>query len=474
MIPAQDDDTTMKRYTALAITDLDDFVFGRAPRPVKAGNGLVIGDGLVFPEVNFTLPPMNIDAGTLPDVQSQYAAMIEGVCARAVELEAPGLVVEFELLPPMTLEPDWGADITAILRGTLDRYARSDGLKSALRVTPNDIRDFTRPPRIQDGPLWDKMMRSLEACAVAGADLLSIESTGGKEVGDEALLYGDLAGAVFALGILGSRDMARLWDAIITIADQHGVIAAGDSASAFGNTALMLAHQRYIPKVWAAVVRVMTVARSLVAYEVGAAGPGKDAAFEGPYLKAITGYPISAAGAGAAVALPTPFGNLVQATADLLSNETVQNVKLPAGMAPTVSVEQLTYAARVLNVATARGRQTALSLRDCLTESDAHLDPQAYVLRPDVVLSIAADIVAEATPYRRTRQAALSALATLRAAHAQGRVAIPETETEWLDRLSRQADQLPEDEAEFIAARAPGIDPAKVRLEDYDLLPAQR
>jgi len=459
----------MKRYTALAISDLDDFVFGQSPSPVRVGNGLVIGGGIVYPEINFTLPPMDISADTLPEVQTQYAAMIEGVCTRAVELQAPGLVVEFELLPPMTLEPDWGADVTAILRRTLDRYAKSDGLNSALRVTPNDIRAFSRPPKLHSGAYWDKMLRSMEVCAEAGASMLSIESTGGKEVCDEALLYGDLAKVAFALGVLASRDMARLWDAIVTIAGKHGVVAASDGASAFGNTALMLAHQRYIPKVWAAVVRVMTVARSLVAYEAGATGPGKDSAFEGPYLKAITGYPISMAGAEGAVALPTPFGNLAQAVADMWSNETVQNVKLPAGMAPTVSVEQLIYAVRVLNVATSKGKAAALSLRDCLVDSDARLDSQAYVLRPDVVLSIAKDIVAEPTPYLRTRRAAQSVLAVLRAAYASGDVLIPETETGWLDRLSRQADRLPEDEAELIAAIAPGLDPTKVRLQDYDV-----
>ncbi len=459
----------MKRYTALAIADLDQFVFGRAPYPVKAGNGLVIGGGTVYPEINFTLPPMGISADTLPEVRAQYAGMIEGVCARAVELQAPGLVVEYELLPPMTLEPDWGADITAILRDTLDKYARSDGLKSALRVTPTDIRGFQRPPRMRSGLWWDKMMRSFELNAAAGANLLSIESVGGKEVCDEALLYGDLAGATFALGILACRDMASLWDAIVTIADLHGAIPAGDGAGGFGNTALMLAYQRYIPRVWAATVRVMTVARSLVAFEQGAIGPSKDSAFEGPYLKAITGCPISMAGASAAVALPSPFGNLAQATADLVSNDTVQNVKLMAGMAPAVSTEQLVYAARLLNCALRRGDGAVISLRDCLAESDAALDPQAYVLRPDVVLRIARQIVAEPTPYRRTRRAAQAALEALRQALAQGQLAVADTELNWLDRLSRQADQLPEDEQQFIAAVTPALDPAKVRLESYGL-----
>lgn len=455
------------RYSALAISNTDDLIFGHAPRPIRVGNGLEIGGGTVYPEINFTLPPMEITAETMPDVQSQYADMIEAVCARALELQVPGLVVEFELLPPMTLEPDWGADITAILRVALDKYARASGLKSALRVTPNDIRAYARPPKLYDGEMRDRMMRSFELCAVAGADMLSIESTGGREVCDEALLYGDLRMAVLAIGVLACRDMASLWDDIVMAAGKHGAIAASDGAGGFSNTAMMLAHQRYIPKIWAAVVRVMTVARSLVAYERGATGPGKDAAYEGPYIKAITGCPISVAAAEAAVAFPTPFGNIARAAADLISNESIQNVKLLGGVAPAVSVEQLAYAARMLNCASARGRPVALNMRDCLVESDARLDPQAFVLRPDVVIQIAGQIVAEPTPYRRTRRAAQAALAALRAAHADGRVMIPETELGWLDRLSRQADQLPDEENEFIAGIVHGADSSRLRLQDY-------
>ncbi|MGQ9815335.1 MAG: methyltransferase MtaB domain-containing protein [Candidatus Roseilinea sp.] len=458
------------RYSALAISNTDDLIFGHAPRPIRLSNGLEIGGGTVYPEINFTLPPMEITAETMPDVQSQYADMAEAVCARAVELQVPGLVVEFDLLPPMTLEPEWGADITAILRVTLDKYARADGLNCALRVTPNDIRPYKRPPKLNDGEMRDRLIRSFELCAVAGADMLSIQSIGGKEVCDEALLYGDLRMAVLAIGVLACRDMASLWDDIVMAASKHGAIAASDAGGGFGNTAMMLAQQRYIPKVWAAVVRVMAVARSLVAYERGAIGPSKNAAFEGPYIKAITGCPISAAAAEAAVAFPTPFGNIARAAADLISNESVQNVKLLGGMAPVVSVEQLAYAVRLLNCASARGRSVALNIRDCLVESDARLDPQAFVLRPDVVIEIAGQIVAEPTPYRRTRRAAQAALAALRAAHANGQVMIPETELGWLDRLSRQADQLPEEENELIAGAARGADSSRLRLQDYGVL----
>ena len=457
----------MERYTGLAITSLDEFVFGRCPRPLKVGRGLVLGDGTVYPELNFTLPPMHIDAGTMVDVRREYTGMIDQACARAVALQVPGLVVEFELLPDLTLEPEWGAEVPALLRQTLDRYAASDGLANALRVTPNDIREFVRPPVLREGDKWDRMGSSFELCAQAGADLLSIESTGGKELHDDALLNADLAGSVFALGVLAARDMGYLWDMIVGVAAGHGAQAAGDSACGFGNTAMALADTRHIPKVWAAVVRVMTVPRSLVAYERGALGPGKDCAYENVYLKAITGHPMAMEGAEAACAHLSPLGNIAKATADLWSNESVQNIKLLGGMAPTVSMEQLAYATRLFNQAAQAGGAT--TLRDWLVGSDMDKDPQAYVLRPDVVLKLAAAIVAEPTAYLRTRRAALAVLEALRQGHAEKEFSLSKPEANWLDRLSAQAEDLPEDEGRFIEEMVAGADRDKVRFDQYGL-----
>jgi methanol--5-hydroxybenzimidazolylcobamide Co-methyltransferase len=43
----------------LAISSLDDFVFGRAPKPVACGRGLCLGQGTVIPEINFTWPSLS-------------------------------------------------------------------------------------------------------------------------------------------------------------------------------------------------------------------------------------------------------------------------------------------------------------------------------------------------------------------------------------------------------------------------------
>ena len=75
----------------------------------------------------------------------------------------------------------------------------------------------------------------------------------------------------------------------------------------------------------------------------------------------------------------------------LHTNESVQQVKLLAEMAPVVSIEQLVYDTRLMNTATKKGFRK--EFRDLLAESDAPLDPQAYVLKPQVVYDIASELV---------------------------------------------------------------------------------
>src|SRR5574338_437576 len=194
----------MPQFKSLAISNLGDFIYGTSPKPVVLKNGLSIGSGEVYPELNFTLPTMAINPDTMHEVRAQYTQMITEACARAVELYVNGLVVEFELLPELTQVPEWGAEITRILSDTLRETQVKHGLKTALRVTPNDIREFAHPPLMRQGLHYENMMRSFELCAQNGADFFSIESTGGKEVHDEAILNGNLPLSVFALGVLGS------------------------------------------------------------------------------------------------------------------------------------------------------------------------------------------------------------------------------------------------------------------------------
>ncbi|SRR5208283_3333973 len=54
------------RFRHLAITHSDGLLFGHAPRPLLTRQGLHIGGGLVCPELNLTLPAMEVAAATMP------------------------------------------------------------------------------------------------------------------------------------------------------------------------------------------------------------------------------------------------------------------------------------------------------------------------------------------------------------------------------------------------------------------------
>ena len=438
-------------YGQLALKDIADLRYGLAPKPVRCGFDLEIGAGQVFPEVNFTLPAIEVCAVNWSQVLAHYEEIARNVVARAVALKTPGIVLEFELLPAMTETPEWGAEITALLKRHLRQAYNKHGLKSALRVTPTDIRDQVKPPVLRSGEPWLRLRRSFELCIAAGADILSIESVGGKELHDEGLMYGNLSAIVCALGVLAPRDMAWLWDQIVEATSIEPLaVAGGDSACGFANTAMQLAHQKMLPEVLAAVVRAMSAVRSLVAFERGAVGPSKDCAYEGPVIKAITGCPISMEGKSATCAHFSPVGNIAAAMCDLWSNESVQNVRLLSGNAPEAYTELLAYDCRLMNIAASHGQ--ALVLRDWMTESDESLSPQAAVLSPAATIQIAKAIVSESNPYRRTLAAGMAATAILREANGAGRLPLGVRELQWLTRIENELNDMPAHEDSLLAA----------------------
>jgi len=458
-----------KPYQKLAIKKPADLLFGTAPNPLTTRHGLTLGGGLVYPELNFTLPPMLVEENTMPEVRTQYRQIITGALQRAVELEAPGLVVEFETLPPMTENPAWGIELTRILLDAMEDSHSKHGLKTVLRITPNDTREMERPPRMRDGRFYEAMIQTFDGCAAVGAELLSIESVGGKEIHDEALMMCDIRSVIFSLCVLGVRDMRFLWTELEKIARKHGVHCAGDTACGFGNTAMVLAEQKMIPRVFAAVVRAVSAVRTLVCYECGAVGPGKDCGYENPILKAITGFPMAMEGKTSACAHLSPLGNIAAATCDTWSNESVQNIKLLGGMAPTCYVEQLIYDCRVMNLALADGRDAALLYRKWLVNSDAGLDPQAYVLTPESSIAIAHAIVTAPTPLAAGRAAALTAVQLLREAQAEGRLKLHPRELPWLNRIQKAVETIPDSEAEFIGEMMGRVDVTKFSPADYNL-----
>jgi len=261
-------------------------------------------------------------------------------------------------------------------------------------------------------------------------------------------MYGDFRGIVFALGVLAPRDMAWLWGHIVESCRGTTAVPAGDTACAFANTAMQLAHQKMLPEVLAAVVRAMSAVRSLVAFESGAVGPSKDCAYEGPVIKAITGCPISMEGKTASCAHFSPVGNIAAAMCDLWSNESVQNVRLLSGNAPEAYTESLVYDCRLMNVAAGQGR--ARLMRDWLVTSDEWTSPQAAILSPEATCKIAQAIVSASGNYERTLAAGRAAVTILNDGVAKGRLQLGKKEAQWLSRIESELDSLPSSEVQAL------------------------
>jgi methanol--5-hydroxybenzimidazolylcobamide Co-methyltransferase len=216
---------------------------------------------------------------------------------------------------------------------------------------------------------------------------------------------------------------------------------------------MQLANQKMLPKTLAAVVRLMTAPRSLVAVQEGAVGPLKDCGYENPIIKAITGVPISMEGKSAACAHASPLGNIAAAVADLWSNEAVQQTRLLAGNAPEAFAEILIYDTRLMNEALKD--DGGPWLRDLLVASDRNLDPQAVVMDPAVHVEAGRRILAAGDdPYAQTLALARLALEVLHDAIDTGDLELEVADARWLERLDQQVEALPDDPNE-LAARLP-------------------
>lgn len=455
------------QFKSLAIADPRELTFGKSVKPIQSPRGLMIGAGKVYPELNFTLPPMALTEETIPEVREQYRGIVTDALQRALDLHMEGLVLEFETLLEMTLRPKWGTELVSIMNEICEEFYSRWGLKTEIRLTPNDTRDFERPVQMRNSKYLESMLELFEEGAWAGGTFLSIESTGGKEVCDDALITCDTKGVVFALAVLGVRDMHFLWKHIVDIARRTGTISGGDTACGFGNTAMVLAEKKYIPRVFAAMVRIATVVRTLVAIEEGAQGPDKDCGYEGPFLKAITGLPISMEGKTAACAHFSPVGNVAAAACDLWSNESVANTKLLSGMAPTAYLEQLEYDTRLMNEALKSG--SAETLKNLFVESDIHLDPQALILAPESVIPISQEIVSGRNPLEGAVRGAKKGMEIIESAYREGSLYLEEREVEWIDRIQEDLARIPLDEDAFVSLMEPGLDPEKVILSEYGL-----
>lgn len=64
------------KYTSLAISDPAELIYGKSPKPIPTRHGLEIGGGLVYPELNFTLPDIEITKDAMPGIARTYKQIV--------------------------------------------------------------------------------------------------------------------------------------------------------------------------------------------------------------------------------------------------------------------------------------------------------------------------------------------------------------------------------------------------------------
>jgi methanol--5-hydroxybenzimidazolylcobamide Co-methyltransferase len=264
----------------------------------------------------------------------------------------------------------------------MDDYLQKYGLKASYRAT---IADLRKPDmhHMRESDYTHDVIESFKECA-KHADVISIESMGGKEVFDHCIIRNDIGGILFGIGVLGAIDMEWMWNQIVDIAAKNKCIAGGDTNCSEANTAMFMAGgmtSKDVPHVIAALSRAIAASRTLVAYECGATGPTKDCAYEDPIIKAMAGVPISTEGKTSACAHSDLCGNLIMAVCDLWSNEAVEYHDMFGATTTSVFAEILGYDVAMLNSAIELGHQEAM--KEILVNSDMYRDSHSLILAPN-------------------------------------------------------------------------------------------
>lgn len=434
-----------KRFKSMAYASSGLMMFGTAVEPVCTRYGVMIGGGNVLPEI---VPhPRPGSEQNLKTLLREFERANGDALEQCILLGFPGIVLENEHVFQMTHDPGWGMEIARQAEGQIREYVEKYGLHAAYRSTIADI----RKPEAGDMRRSDRaalVLEAFEACA-AHSDILSIESIGGKEVSDYAIIRNDVTGMLFAQAVLGGRDMEWLWPQIVRIAEKHGSIAGGDTDCAQANVAMYMAGgfiSKDVPHTLAALCRAMAAGRSLVAYECGATGPGKDCGYENPILKAITGLPMSAEGKTSACAHMSLCGNVTAAVCDLWANEAVEYHEMFGGTTPAVFTEMLGYDAAAMNSSIALGVQK--EYQACLVNSDRYRSPHGFILCPDNAWEIGRAIVEnDDSMYARARAAAIKCGQLMLS---DARLKFTTYERDSLLHYMEELEALPEREGDFI------------------------
>ncbi|MFX0185235.1 MAG: methyltransferase MtaB domain-containing protein [Candidatus Hodarchaeota archaeon] len=433
-----------KNFKRLAFEEPTDLVFGKSTTPLTYGFDLEVGNGKVIPEVKYFPKPEHFKSReTTIDI---YKRIATDILKHAAYLGIKDVQLEIEFTAQLTKDKKLAGEVSYIQKGVLEEFYDKYGIRSALRCTIADIRNATKEG-LRDSS-FDLMLNTFESVAENGADMVCIESFGGKELIVEAVTKGDIAGVIFATGIVASIDVAYIWDKIVEVIGRKAIVT-GDTACAHANSTMVLAGgftSKMISHVFAALVRSISAVRTLASYEAGGIGPGKDCAYENSIIKAITGYPMSLEGKSSACAHSSLIGNIPLAVADLWSNESIEYTKLYGGMGPAVSLEMLTYDTDLLNTAIQEGKQDFL--KNLIVQSNIFKDPQALILSPENSIRIGKAIICRESYYERSINAALECMDIVE--KNIERLNLPRIELKYINIIKNDLGKLPDDESNFI------------------------
>lgn len=441
------------KFTKMAYDKADDMLFGHAKKPVSYGLGIKVGAGKVIPEINYA--PRAGTEKSIERITKEYVDYIsKDAITRALTLGFPDLQLETEWVSQMGTVPGMAASVVSGQKAITEKYHKEYGINLAVRHTIPDQREAEQGLREGMDKKFGYPEKFIECCENAcenGADVLSVESVGGKEFADYAVTHGDITAFLFGVGYLGSIDMEHIWTEMVSIAKKNKVIPGGDTNCSGANVSMFMAGgllDNDVQRTFSAVTRAISAARTMVAIEAGATGPDKDCGYEGPIIKSITGAPSAQEGKNCQCAHADLQGNLMAQCCDLWSNESVEYHPEFGGSSVQCWLGSLGYETSLMNTAIATGQGKVL--RDLYMTTDRTRGPEGYILAYDNAWQIGKAIAENGDNYYlRAKAAGITAAKIIRAGYDKKELILTKKQLDVLDKIVVELEALPDDEDKF-------------------------
>jgi len=442
------------RYTKMAYDKADDMIFGTAKSPISYGLGIKAGAGRVIPELNYAPRP-----GTEKDIariKKEYVDYITvDAINRAVTLGFPDLQLETEWVSQMGTNEKMAEAVVSGQAAMIEKMHDKYGINLAVRHTVPDQREADHGLRVgmdKNRAYPEKLIAAAEVACENGANILSCETVGGKELVDFGVTEGDIVACLFGIGYLGSIDMAHVWQQFVDIGKKHKVVVGGDTNCSGANVSMFMAGgylDNDVQRTFSAVTRCIAAARTLVAWECGATGPDKDCGYEGPICKAIAGKPTAQEGKNCQCAHADLQGNLMAQVCDVWSNESVEYHPEFGGTSVQCWLGSLGYEVSLMNTSIALGQEK--TLRDLYMYSDRARGPEGYVLAYDNAYKVGQAIVAEGKDiYLRSKAAAITGAKIIEEGHKKKELQLTAKQKDVLEKIIKTLEALPDSEDKFV------------------------